>query len=221
MNFVRNLYQLPPRVELLDILEEAFIDGLITKDLRDGLVPDAPRTPCLYLLPKVHKNLTCPTGRPIVSGNGGLTENVAERGSTSWMCVSAGMEMASSRVIYIGRKHQLTVCYTPHQLIQDILRTVSHMDNSLEQNGYARRTPYIKNKQKIFPIASWIVATRQGQSDAAGGGLHELIEQASLGPRGNLKHPLRLFTSFHYSPFMIQEALTDSAIKKPRVHTYK
>ncbi|CAJ0924165.1 unnamed protein product [Ranitomeya imitator] len=65
-------------VELLDILEEAFIDGLITKDLRDGLVPDAPRTPCLYLLPKVHKNLTCPTGRPIVSGNGGLTENVGK-----------------------------------------------------------------------------------------------------------------------------------------------
>ncbi|CAJ0962602.1 unnamed protein product [Ranitomeya imitator] len=66
------------QVELLDIIEEAFTDGLITKDLRDGLVPDAPRTPCLYLLPKVHKNLTCPTGRPIVSGNGGLTENVGK-----------------------------------------------------------------------------------------------------------------------------------------------
>ncbi|CAJ0963758.1 unnamed protein product [Ranitomeya imitator] len=323
------------QVELLDILEEAFIDGLITKDLRDGLVPDAPRTPCLYLLPKVHKNLTCPTGRPIVSGNGGLTENVGKmldfylkpivetlpsylrdtgdilskisninmepdmllvtldveslytsirhadgmeaealylqlQGTAmgaafapSYACLFLGlwerkifitdatplssnvlmwaryiddvfaiwqgtekdllkfiddlnvndsnikltchysreridfldvcirrMKMASSRVIYIGRKHQLTVCYTPHQLIQDILRTVSHMDNSLEQNGYARRTPYIKNKQKIFPISSWIVVTRQGQSDAAGGGLHELIEQASLGPRGNLKHPL-------------------------------
>ncbi|CAJ0950195.1 unnamed protein product [Ranitomeya imitator] len=64
--------------ELSDILEEAFTDGLITKDLRDGLIPGAPRTPCLYLLPKVHKNLTCPSGRPIVSGNGGLTENIGK-----------------------------------------------------------------------------------------------------------------------------------------------
>lgn len=33
-----------------------------------------PQMPCFYMLPKIHKNLEQPEGRPIISGNGSLTE---------------------------------------------------------------------------------------------------------------------------------------------------
>ncbi|XP_073416448.1 uncharacterized protein [Dendrobates tinctorius] len=65
------------QAELCEILEDAFQLGLISKEVKEGLVPASPRTPCLYLLPKVHKDSISPPGRPIVSGNGGLNEMTA------------------------------------------------------------------------------------------------------------------------------------------------
>ncbi|CAJ0931577.1 unnamed protein product [Ranitomeya imitator] len=62
--------------QLRDMVEQAFYNGTISKETMDGLIPETPRTPCLYLLPKVHKSTTHPPGRPIVSGGGGLCEQI-------------------------------------------------------------------------------------------------------------------------------------------------
>ncbi|KAM4012746.1 uncharacterized protein ACNLHF_022024 isoform 1-T1 [Anomaloglossus baeobatrachus] len=49
------------------ILDEALLYNTITKDQRHLLTVECPRVPCLYLLPKVHKDEKIPPGRPIVS----------------------------------------------------------------------------------------------------------------------------------------------------------
>ncbi|XP_077125567.1 uncharacterized protein LOC143782231 isoform X2 [Ranitomeya variabilis] len=60
--------------ELEEILERAFLEGVITKELRTHLIPVYPKTACIYFTPKIHKSMTAPPGRPIVSGNGSLCE---------------------------------------------------------------------------------------------------------------------------------------------------
>ncbi|CAJ0955116.1 unnamed protein product [Ranitomeya imitator] len=64
--------------ELQEILEQAFVNGTITKQLRDNLIPAYPRMSCIYFIPKIHKNQINPPGRPIVSGNGSLCETVCK-----------------------------------------------------------------------------------------------------------------------------------------------
>lgn len=44
----------------------------------DFLTVKSPKTPTIYALPKMHKNMTCPPGQPIVSGNGCLTEPASQ-----------------------------------------------------------------------------------------------------------------------------------------------
>lgn len=56
------------------LVSRAFHNDLIYKKTFDLLTVETPRTPTLYALPKVHKHLKFPPGRPIVSGNGCLTE---------------------------------------------------------------------------------------------------------------------------------------------------
>ncbi|XP_077131129.1 uncharacterized protein LOC143785876 [Ranitomeya variabilis] len=67
--------------ELQEILERAFQEGVISKELRTHLIPIYPKTACIYFTPKIHKNMTAPPGRPIVSGNGSLceAENLSKR----------------------------------------------------------------------------------------------------------------------------------------------
>ncbi|CAJ0968092.1 unnamed protein product [Ranitomeya imitator] len=48
--------------------------GIINKRERDFLTIETPRIPTFYMLPKVHKSLDNPPGRPIISGIGGLFE---------------------------------------------------------------------------------------------------------------------------------------------------
>jgi hypothetical protein len=56
-------------------IEAAFDKGDITVDQKNYLLVSDPRTPCFYMLPKIHK-LGNP-GRPIVSACGGPTSNLS------------------------------------------------------------------------------------------------------------------------------------------------
>uniref|UniRef100_A0A8C5LSW4 Uncharacterized protein n=1 Tax=Leptobrachium leishanense TaxID=445787 RepID=A0A8C5LSW4_9ANUR len=51
---------------------------LISDDNFKFLLPKYPTIPTLYCLPKTHKSLVSPPGRPIVSGNNSLTEHISE-----------------------------------------------------------------------------------------------------------------------------------------------
>lgn len=42
------------------------------------LVPDAPRLPVIYQLPKIHKNSECPPGRPIISAINSILSRIGE-----------------------------------------------------------------------------------------------------------------------------------------------
>lgn len=64
--------------EFIELCTGAFWQGLIDKDTLNYLVPKHPRTPTFYILPKAHKNLSQPPGRPIVSGIGSLTDNASK-----------------------------------------------------------------------------------------------------------------------------------------------
>ncbi|XP_077112938.1 uncharacterized protein LOC143768136 [Ranitomeya variabilis] len=52
---------------LLDIIDKAFIQGIVSKKLVDNIRLNHPKLPTFYLIPKLHKNALDPPGRPIVS----------------------------------------------------------------------------------------------------------------------------------------------------------
>ena len=52
-------------------------NGEITKSLESKLVTNNVKTPELYLLPKIHKNISPPPGRPVVSANKCPTEKIS------------------------------------------------------------------------------------------------------------------------------------------------
>ncbi|XP_077132097.1 uncharacterized protein LOC143787335 [Ranitomeya variabilis] len=56
------------------LLSNVLVRGIIDKKELDYLIVKFPVTPTFYMLPKVHKSLSNPPGRPIVSGIGGLFE---------------------------------------------------------------------------------------------------------------------------------------------------
>uniref|UniRef100_A0A8C6TI02 Uncharacterized protein n=1 Tax=Neogobius melanostomus TaxID=47308 RepID=A0A8C6TI02_9GOBI len=60
--------------ELKILLDEAHDNRWLTDKERDFLMPLHPRTAVFYLLPKIHKDLHTPPGRPIISGIGTITE---------------------------------------------------------------------------------------------------------------------------------------------------
>ncbi|CAJ0956180.1 unnamed protein product [Ranitomeya imitator] len=62
--------------QLFCILDDALERGLITKSIWEGLRINHPVIPTIYFLPKVHKDLSNPPARPIVSGCGGLNEPI-------------------------------------------------------------------------------------------------------------------------------------------------
>lgn len=52
--------------------------GFLSKKEADFLNVKDPRTPVIYTLPKIHKNMTMPPGRPIVSGCGSILEPLGQ-----------------------------------------------------------------------------------------------------------------------------------------------
>lgn len=59
------------------ILPESLEQGLITADVLQVLTNDSPRVPIFYLIPKIHKRLDNPLGRPIVSGMDSIFQPLA------------------------------------------------------------------------------------------------------------------------------------------------
>lgn len=60
--------------ELSELLDNAKTQNWISKKEYEFLIYQTPRIPSFYMLPKVHKNLENPPGRPIISGNDSITE---------------------------------------------------------------------------------------------------------------------------------------------------
>ena len=60
------------KAEMTSWVNDGASRSLLTKKEALYLVPKVPRTPVLYILPKIHKNRTNPPGRPIISGIGSL-----------------------------------------------------------------------------------------------------------------------------------------------------
>ncbi|CAJ0940184.1 unnamed protein product [Ranitomeya imitator] len=65
------------KLELEAIIDEALSMGIIDVKLAKFLKVEHPVVPILYTLPKIHKDLRRPPGRPIVSGRGSLSNKVA------------------------------------------------------------------------------------------------------------------------------------------------
>lgn len=61
--------------DLTKIVDKGFAELILDKKERFYLVPLAPQIPIIYL-PKVHKNVTHPPGRPIISGIDSVTSRI-------------------------------------------------------------------------------------------------------------------------------------------------
>lgn len=56
------------------MVHDAFLNRIIDKAIHEALKSPHPRIPSFYSLPKTHKNIEKPPGRPIISGVGAKTE---------------------------------------------------------------------------------------------------------------------------------------------------
>ncbi|OCT84789.1 hypothetical protein XELAEV_18022946mg [Xenopus laevis] len=66
------------RDKLFTLVDQARLNVIIDQNTCDFLKVKHPRIPTFYTLPKVHKSIRDPPGRPIVSGCGSLTEPISE-----------------------------------------------------------------------------------------------------------------------------------------------
>jgi hypothetical protein len=64
--------------EVQNLIQSLLDNDEITEKCADYLYIEKPRTPQLYLLPKIHKNKFPVPGRPIVSGNSSPTERLSQ-----------------------------------------------------------------------------------------------------------------------------------------------
>jgi hypothetical protein len=66
------------RLEVQNAVEDMFQNGEIDDSVKKYLTDTTCRTSELYLLPKIHKGVTPPPGRPIISANGCPTEKISQ-----------------------------------------------------------------------------------------------------------------------------------------------
>lgn len=64
--------------ELKGLIDKGYNMGILNKKEREHLIPLAPRLPVMYILPKIHKTLVNPPGRPIISGIDSITSRVGK-----------------------------------------------------------------------------------------------------------------------------------------------
>ncbi|XP_075709805.1 uncharacterized protein LOC142743193 [Rhinoderma darwinii] len=64
-------------IEYNHLIGSAFTKGLLSKKEKQFLSVSFPNTTFLYHLPKIHKSVSSPPGRPIISGIGSLTSNLS------------------------------------------------------------------------------------------------------------------------------------------------
>ncbi|XP_043932135.1 suppressor of tumorigenicity 7 protein homolog [Protopterus annectens] len=62
---------------VLNMLKECKTLGLLTDEMYNYLLVEYPRVPCINGLPKIHKHKVLPPFRPIVAGEGWLTEPIS------------------------------------------------------------------------------------------------------------------------------------------------
>ncbi len=65
-------------IQLTNFLSTAKDNNWISQKEYDFLLCKDPRVPSFYMLPKIHRNLESLPGRPIISGNGSLTESASQ-----------------------------------------------------------------------------------------------------------------------------------------------
>uniref|UniRef100_A0A803JIS1 Reverse transcriptase domain-containing protein n=1 Tax=Xenopus tropicalis TaxID=8364 RepID=A0A803JIS1_XENTR len=63
--------------ELNIFLNAAVMEGVITDEIYQLILTQHPKVPKIYFLPKIHKSLDCPPGRPIVSNVSSLWQSPA------------------------------------------------------------------------------------------------------------------------------------------------
>ncbi|XP_041435406.1 uncharacterized protein LOC121399279 [Xenopus laevis] len=77
-----SLIESDPTIKLKTLIDtmvfDAYTAGTIDKSTKEYLITDFPRIPMLYILPKIHKTLENPPGRPIVSGIGSVLEPLSK-----------------------------------------------------------------------------------------------------------------------------------------------
>ncbi|XP_066447099.1 uncharacterized protein [Eleutherodactylus coqui] len=65
------------QMQLRVLINEAINQAIIDQQLADYLLIEYPITPTIYVLPKIHKDLANPPGRPIISGRESLFSNIS------------------------------------------------------------------------------------------------------------------------------------------------
>jgi hypothetical protein len=65
------------RREINNVIEDMYQSGELDQRVRDYLIEPTSKVARLYFLPKIHKGITPPPGRPVISGNGCSTEKIS------------------------------------------------------------------------------------------------------------------------------------------------
>lgn len=73
------------KIKFTELVFQAYNDDLINKETLEFLLIKYPKTPTFYALPKIHKWLKDPLGRPIISRINSLTSN-ASRLMDDYLC---------------------------------------------------------------------------------------------------------------------------------------
>ena len=130
---------------LSELLDEGSALGILNKKERAFLVPSAPRIPIMYYLPKIHKSLENPPGRPIISGIDSITSRIGK---------------------YIDEFLQPLVTQTPSYL-RDTTQVLNLLSETVWREGYIMATADVNSLYTIISHEQGLEAVRfylQGDS---------------------------------------------------------